>query len=121
MPNGLPITIKDPRHYRRKLTVGRLLCSHKGRIFYKPVERKKHFMRIVSGYGIQKEVFDEYLRGRKGRVFIHEKDTGKWLIASIKTWTHHSSTQNFGDGKQIFLSERFMHNAENFDRRVLDG
>jgi len=118
---GLPIKIKDPRYYRGSLTVGYLQLSPKGRVFYKPVKRIKHFMRVVDGYGIQKAVFDEYLRGRKGRVIVHEKDTGKYLVASIKTWTLHSSNQNFGDGKQIFLSERFMHNSEKFDREVLES
>ena len=116
---GLPIEINDPRGYRKVMKVGNLELGRKGRTYLKNVERNKHFMRIVGGYGIQKEVFDKYLRGKKGRVIIHEKDTGKWLVASIETWTKHSHSGNYGDGKQIFLAERFMHNSENFDRSVL--
>lgn len=114
---GLPIQIKDNKGFNK--TIGYLQLTKTGRTFYKPVIRAKHFMRVLSGYGIQKEVFDKYLRGKKGRIMIKEKDTGKVLVASIKTWTEHSSSANFGDGKQIFLSERFCHNANNFDRSVI--
>ena len=73
-------------------------------------------MRLVEGYGIQKEVFDEYLRGKKGRIAFKEIDTGRFLIASINTWTEHSKAGNYGDGKQIFLSERYMHGSQDFNR-----
>jgi len=65
-------------------------------------------MRRVSGYGIQKEAFDKYLRGKKGRITIFEKDTHKMLDATIKMWEEHGSYQNFGFGKQVFLSEKYM-------------
>ena len=118
----MPIKIKDDKGYLR--TVGYLRLGKKGRVFFKPVTRMKngrpyHYLKVVKGYGIQKEVFDKYLRGRKGRIIIKEKDTGRFLVASIKTWTEHSSTANFGAGKQVFLSERFMHGSENFDRSVI--
>jgi hypothetical protein len=108
---GLPIQIKAPKN-NRKITVGYLHQTGKGRVFYKTVNSKVHYMKIVEGYGMQKEVFDKYLRGRKGRIIIRENDTNKWLVASIKTWTEHSSAANYGDGKQIFLSKRFMHGAD---------
>lgn len=113
------IKIRDPMGYTR--TVGTLNRKPRSRTFDKQVTRSKHYMRKIKGYGIQKEVFDEYLRGRKGIVRIHEKDTGKWLIASIKTWADYSKAANFGDGKQIFLSERFMHGADDFDRSVIEN
>jgi len=111
---GVPIKIRDPKGFLK--TGGYLSLKKTGRSFYKPVNRAKHYMNIVKGYGIQKELFDKYLRGKKGVIKIHEKDTGRWLIASVKTWTEHSRAGNYGDGKQIFLSERFMHNSDDFDR-----
>lgn len=113
------IKIKDPQGYTR--TVGHLTIEPRTRRFDKHVERSKHYMKRVKGYGIQKEVFDEYLRGRKGIIRIHEKDTGKWLIASIKTWTDHNHTANYGGGKQVFLSCRFMHGVDDFDRSVIEN
>lgn len=103
------ITIKDSKGIVRK--VGKLFITKSGRIYFKRVNRKKHYMRIVQGYGIQKEVFEKYLRGRKGSVVINETDTGDKLVASIKTWIEHSSAANYGDGKQIFLSEKYMEKS----------
>lgn len=111
------IKIKDPRGFVR--TVGTLDKKPKFRVFDKQVYRDRHYMNIVEGYGIQKEVFDKYLRGRKGIVRVHEKDTGNWLVASIKTWTDLNHTANYGDGKQVFLSCKYMHNSDDFDRSVV--
>lgn len=103
---GLPIYITDPKGFKKK--IGSLFITRKGRIFAKTVERKKHFMRVVNGYGIQKEAFDKYLRGRKGGILIFEKDTGTKFFADIDTWTEKSHSANYGDGKQIFLSVKYM-------------
>jgi len=114
-----PIYIKAEKGFDKK--IGSLEKTKSGLVYRKKVKRSKHFMRIVKGYGIQKEVFDKYLRGKKGRIIIREEDTGEFLVASIKTWTEHSRSGNYGDGKQIFLAERFMHGAENFDRKEESG
>lgn len=112
---GLPVYLDDPRGVKGKLLVGRLWLSPKGRLFKKWVKRSRHYMDVVKGYGIDKSVFDKHLRGRKGRVMIIETDTGRVLVASIKTWTDHSSAANYGDAKQIFLSEKYMHGSELFE------
>lgn len=100
-------------HNNRKVKVGTLVQLADGIAFIKKVTRSRHFMRVIQGYGIQKQVFDNHLRGKKGYIFIIEDDTGKKLRASIKNWTNNSSTQNYGDGKQIFLSEKFMEKEDN--------
>lgn len=99
-----------------KIKVGRLYTKDKKVTFTKTVDSTRHKMRIFDGYGIQKDVYDKHLRGKQGRIIIKERDTGKVLVASIKTWAEHHSGQNFGDGKQIFLSTKYMHNSDNFDR-----
>ena len=111
------IYIEDPIKGQKK--VGSLRKGKSGLVFRKNVRRDRHFMKIVQGYAIQKEVFDEYLRGKRGVIQIKELDTRKFLVASIKTWTKHSKTGNYGDGVQIFLGEKFMHGAENFDRNTI--
>ena len=112
----MKLYIFDP--VRGKRFVGSLY-KRKGLVFRKNVKYAKHYMKIVKGYGIQKEIFDKYLRGKKGVIQIKETDTGKFLVASISTWTKHSRTGNYGDGKQIFLSRRFMHNADSFNRETI--
>lgn len=114
----MKIYLKDPRGIRGNLHVGNLEKKNGKILFKKNVDKSKHYMRIVKGYGIDKTVFDKFIRGSKGRIMLRENDKGKitYLVASIKTWTDHSSNQNFGDGKQVFLSRKYMHNAENFNR-----
>ena len=102
-----------------KLFVGTLIERKGYLIFRKKVVRDKHYMKIVKGYGIQKDVFDKYLRGKKGRIEIIERG-GKYLVASIKEWTNHSKYGNYGDGRQVFLSERYMHNSDNFSRETTE-
>lgn len=108
------IYLDDP--IKGRVNVGSLRKTKSGLFFKKNVVRSKHYMRIVQGYGMQKEIFDQYLRGKKGRIAIKEVDTGKFLIASINTWGKHSKSGNYGDGKQIFLAERYMHGSDIFDR-----
>lgn len=114
----MKIFCEDPRGYRGRLHVGNLIDTRSGLLFKKVVDKNRHYMKLVEGYGIQKEVFDRYLRGKRGRVMLieHDGETKTYLVASIHTWTKHSSYQNFGDGEQVFLSRRFMHNADDFSR-----
>lgn len=100
----------------KRILVGRLYTKDNKITFVKKVDSTRHKMKIFDGYGIQKDVYDKHLRGKQGRIIIKERDTGKVLVASIKTWAEHHSGQNFGDGKQIFLSTKYMHNSDNFDR-----
>ncbi len=102
----------------KDILAGELIKKPNEIIFKKAVISTKHKMRLFEGYGIQKDIFDKYLRGKKGRIIIKEKDTGKVLVASIKTWQEHCAGANYGDGKQIFLATRFMHNADDFNRQT---
>jgi len=65
-------------------------------------------MRLFEGYGIQKEVFDKYLRGRVGKIVINEIDTDVRLDSDIKDWEEKGRLANFGEEKQIFLSVKYM-------------
>jgi len=113
--NPRKIYITDP--IRGKRFVGTLRRGLRGVIFKKEVDSRKHLLRVAGeSYGVQKSIFDKFLRGKKGVIQIKEKDTGKFLVASIKTWTEHSRSGNYGAGKQILLSRRFMHNSKDFDR-----
>lgn len=101
-----PLKIQDPRGFMR--TVGFFQeYGEYGNIFFKQVERAKHYMRVLSGYGIQKEVFDK-IKQKVKWIIIFEKDTNNRLLSKIEDWKEHSSAQNYGSGRQIFLSEKYM-------------
>lgn len=85
-----------------------ILRRGKPRIYYKKVNSQKHKMRILDGYGIQKEVFDKFLRGKKGKVIIEETDTWTRWEADIKVWEEHGKYANYGEEKQVFLSVKYM-------------
>jgi len=107
---GLPVEIID--NEGNKKIVGRISLVKGGRIFYKSVVRSKHYMQVVKGYGIQKEVFDKYFTDEEGKIVIKEEDTGRILISDVSIWHEHSFTADFGFGKQVFLSERYMKEGE---------
>lgn len=117
--NPKKLFIHDP--IRGKRFVGTLKKGSKGLIFRKDVDSTKHLLRVAgNSYAIQKSVFDKFLRGKKGVIQIKELDTGKFLVASIKTWLKHSRCGNFGDGRQVYMSRRFFHNAPDFDRETIE-
>lgn len=92
-----------------KKHIGSLILQRgKPLIYYKKVNSGKHKMRLFNGYGIQKEVFDKFLRGKKGMIIIDETDTGARLKSDIKTWEEHSKSANYGEEKQVFLSVKYM-------------
>ncbi len=124
LPTAQKIYIDDPERGKGGRFVGILKETPSGLVLRKNVIREKHLMGIHFGepmYGIQKEVFDKYLRGKRGRIEIKELDTGRFLVASIETWTNHSSAKNYGYGKQVFLPVRFMHGADNFSRETISS
>lgn len=86
-----------------------ILQRGKPLIYYKKVNSIKHKMRLFDGYGIQKEVFDKFLRGKKGVIIIDEIDTLARLKSEIKVWEKHGKSANYGEEKQIFLSVKYMN------------
>ena len=101
-----PLVIRDPKGFNK--TVGYFQeYGEYGNIFFKEVNRSKHFMRVLSGYGIQKEAYDK-IKMKVKWVIIFEKDTNVRLLSTIEAWKEHSSAQNYGSGRQVFLSEKYM-------------
>ena len=76
-------------------------------IFSKFVNPKKHLFRIYNAYGIQKDVFDKYLKGNLGKIVITEKGGGV-LESKISKWEEYGIVSNFGNGEQVFLPLRYM-------------
>lgn len=80
-----------------------------GEALFKNVNPAKHLMRMLDGYGIQYEAFVK-LREKGIKKIIIKETTGNQWEASLDTWNEHSSTQDFGSGKQVFLSLKYMSN-----------
>jgi hypothetical protein len=92
----------DPR-LRKYIRAGTKI----GDVYFKNVS-SKHFMRVVNGYGIQYDVIREMKNSGVKRIEILEDDTGKKWVASMIDWDTHSKTADYGHGKQVFLSLKYM-------------
>ncbi len=77
-------------------------------VLIKQVNPRIHFMRIVDGYGIQYSAFIQLpIKGVK-KIKIIEEGGSKWE-ASFKVWQKNGRIGDYGNGKQVFLSLKFMH------------
>jgi hypothetical protein len=79
-----------------------------GNIFRKEVTRSKHYFRLVSGYAIQKSVYEKLIAEKIKKIVIKEKDTGDILTSDIDDWKEHRGKGNWGHGTQMVLSEKYM-------------
>lgn len=79
-----------------------------GDTLVKEVDSLKHFMHIVDGYGIQKEVAE--MAKEKGimNVLIKETNTGINWKSALADWFDHGKLADYGNGKQYFLSLKYM-------------
>jgi hypothetical protein len=69
---------------------------------------EKHFMRVVGGYGIQEPALQQARSlGVKTIIQIVKETNEKW-IGTIDNWINNSKTMDFGHGKQVFLSLKYM-------------
>lgn len=91
---------------------GRLISAgdydEKKFIFTKKVIPTKHFMRVCDGYGISYEAFINIKAKGCKYIVIKEKGGSNWK-SDLKTWEKHNHTADYGSGKQVFLSLKFMN------------
>ena len=108
-----PIRIDTPR--KKNALVGYIYTKDEVYIFMKKVKRLTHYMNIMKGYGIQEVIWDEYLKDKVGWVWIFESDKNKHLLSPISMWEEKSVIREITkeDGKQRFLSEKYMFRVEN--------
>lgn len=100
--DGIKVYAYDPRR-RTYIRAG----SKVGDVYFKNVS-SKHFMRVVNGYGIQYDVVREMKTLGVKRIEILEDDTGKKWVSDVAEWDIHSKTADYGHGKQVFLSLKYM-------------
>jgi hypothetical protein len=97
------LTTYDPKKQKTVL-VGTIIDG----VLIKKVT-KKHFMKRVDGYGIQESAFPDLIWEGVKTIVILCLDTGKKWISTIEDWNQHGSLADFGNGKQRFLSLKYMH------------
>lgn len=78
-----------------------------GYTFFKNVE-PKHFMRIVGGYGINEDVFQDILGKGCKDIIIKETVTKQNWKSDVRDWVEHCKIADYGSGKQRFLSLKYM-------------
>lgn len=93
----------DPRK-NKEVLVGEII----GDTLFRDVT-SKHFMRVVDGYGIQESALTKLQIGNITKIVIKETDSGKQWESKVSDWTEHGKSADYGNGKQRFLSLKYMH------------
>ena len=79
-----------------------------GDTFFKDV-MPFHFMRVVGGYGISEDAFQDILSKGCKYIIIKEVATKQNWKSDIKDWIEHCKIADYGSGKQRFMSLKYMH------------
>jgi hypothetical protein len=103
---GTKVYCFDP-FKKKPMTMGTKI----GDVFFKTVEAK-HFMRVVGGYGFQYDAFAMFEQEGIKKIEILEHHTGITWVTVPKEWFEHGKIADYGRGKQIFLSLKYMHKKD---------
>jgi hypothetical protein len=98
---GTKVYCWDPRLQRYVL-----MGSKIGEMFFKKV-KACHFMRVVNGYGLQYDAFQEFAANGITHINVKEETGNLWQTV-LKDWTLNGKIADYGNGKQIFLSLKHM-------------
>lgn len=82
-----------------------------GDTFFKTVE-PAHFMQVVNGYGFQYDAFACFEAEDIAKIEILEHHTGITWQSKPLEWFKHGKIADYGRGKQIFLSLKYMHKKD---------
>jgi hypothetical protein len=87
-------------------------------VLWKKVNRARHFMRVLKGYGMQEDVYNGYVKDTRGWVVIEESPSGAYYVAEMKGWMDNGKTMSFVgiDGTQRFLSTKHMKKLASIDK-----
>lgn len=98
----MKLTAYDPKKGKH------ILCGELvGDSLFRDVE-KKHFMRIVNGYGIQEIAFQEALKRGVTKFIYKELHTGKNWEATDTDLNKFGAVKDFGHGPQRFISMKYL-------------
>lgn len=76
-------------------------------VFRKRVDSTKHYMKIMSGYGLDKSILDSLQEKECVKIKIMEDDKKVYEIA-LPDFLNHAVERDFGHGKQMFCSLKFF-------------
>ena len=96
------IRVKDPAR-NKSVCVGEL----KDGVFIKPVNRKKHYLRVAKGYAIQKEVVDSLIDNDCKEIRFVENKSRIFSI-DMNTFIKNGVLFNAGHGLQIVIKEKYL-------------
>ena len=92
---------------KKKVLVGEII----GDTLFRWVQ-PEHFMQVVGGYGIQEIAFQQILKERVKMIILKATHTEKRWEADVETWKYHGRVMDYGNGKQRFLSMKYMRTHE---------
>lgn len=76
----------------------------------------QHFMRVLQGYGIQNDVFQQIIKSGIKHIALKEIHTGDILLSNVKSWLNEGRVKDYGHGKQRFLSVKYMRRKRAKDK-----
>lgn len=85
----------------------KLMGNKIGDVFFKKVE-SKHFMRVIGGYGLQYDAFACFAEEGIKLIEVLESHTKNTWVSKPEDWFEHGKIADYGRGKQIFLSLKYM-------------
>ena len=96
------IRVKDPAR-DKTVCIGELNNG----IFVKPVNRKKHYLRVAKGYAIQKEVVDT-LKDNDCKEIHFVENKSRVFTIDMTTFLNHAVSFNAGHGNQMVIKEIYL-------------
>lgn len=82
---------------------GKVIGFIKDGVLCKRVFKKKHFMKVLNGWGLDKKIFNDH---DFKEVKILDKDDDVMYVSQRSDWLEHGIRKNFGYGEQIILPLR---------------
>lgn len=93
---------------RKKILAGRIHTNPKGRGFFIKEATEKHLMKMMDAYAIQESIFRQFPFYQVFGIVVKELDTGFSWVSKPEDWTEHGKVADYGHGKQVFLSRKYM-------------
>lgn len=78
-----------------------------GDTFFRNV-KPYHYMKVVGGYGISEDAFQEIISKGCKKIIIKEITTENSWESRIEDWIGHCHIADYGSGKQRFLGLKYM-------------
>lgn len=99
----MKLTTYDPGK-KRIVLCGEII----GNTLYRNVS-DKHFMRVVNGYGIQEISLEKAIAMGVKKIVLNVINTQMSWEASVDDWLKHGKVKDYGNGKQRFLSMKYLN------------